>query len=139
MIVLDTNVVSEPLRVAADPRVIAWLDKLDDSEAWLTTITAAELRAGVEKLPAGKRRDALDAQITAILEDEFGDRILPFGLEAAYHYGMIVGPKLRGEPPRKVMDLQIAAIARANGAALATRNSRDFDGCGVDLVNPWDG
>jgi toxin FitB len=137
MIILDTNVVSEPLRVAADSRVIAWLDSHDPADLWLTAITAAELRAGVEKLDVGRRRVALADQVDAILGDHFAGRILPFGVEAALAYGVIVGPKLRSPQPIETLDYQIAAIARVHGATLATRNVRHFQDCGIELIDPW--
>lgn len=137
MIVLDTNVVAEPLRVAAEPRVVAWLDSLDENNVWLTTITAAELSAGVEKLAPGHKRDALEAQVAAILYQDFLDRILPFDLNAAECYGAIVGPILRSGPASRTMDFQIAAIAISHGATLATRNVKDFQGIDLALVNPW--
>ena len=137
MIILDTNVISEPLRALAEPRVIAWLNEQETYDLWLTAITAAELQAGVDKLPLGARRNNLQAQISAIIEDEFPDRILPFDLDAAMFYGEIVGLKLALKQKVETLDCQIAAIARANDAKLATRNIKHFLDCGIDLIDPW--
>lgn len=137
MIILDTNVVSEPFRTLAEPRVIAWLDAQDRSELWLTAITAAELYAGVNKLPQGVRRSALQVNLTAILQDEFAGRILSFDLDAAVFYAEIAGPRLAAKKKVEALDCQIAAIARLHGATIATRNTRHFEDCGVEFIDPW--
>ena len=137
MIILDTNVVIEPAQDDANPRVIAWLDRQDEHDLWLTAITAAELQMGVEKQLPGDVRIAMQAQVSAILEEEFVARILPFDLDAALIYAEIAGGQLRAERALRTMDFQIAAIARVYGAAVATRNLADFTDTGVELIDPW--
>lgn len=137
MIILDTNVVIEPATPDADARVIAWLDLQDENELWLTAITAAELQMGVEGQSDDIRRAVLQHQVSTILDGEFRHRILPFDLDAAYAYARIAGPLLRSKRVPRTMDFQIAAIALVHGAAVATRNSDDFAGTGVEVINPW--
>lgn len=137
MIVLDTNVISEPMRPQPDTRVMDWLDAQDTQGVWLTAIVVAELRAGIAKLPFGQRRTLLDEQIGEVLK-EFEGRILPFDEDAAHVYGELVGPLLANKSHLEVLDLQIAAIALVAGASLATRNIKHFVGSGVLLINPWE-
>jgi predicted nucleic acid-binding protein len=137
MIVLDTNVVLEQMKIDSEPRVQAWLDNQNDADVWLTVITAAELQSGVEKLFPGEKRISLQAQVSAILDEDFIDRILPFDLDAALVYAEIAGRRLRSQRRIHTMDYQMAAIARVYGASVATRNIRDFEGLGIDLIDPW--
>jgi predicted nucleic acid-binding protein len=139
VIVLDTMVVLEPFRHSADFHVLAWLDAQDSDDLWLTAITAAELQAGVEKQEDPEIRTAAQLEVSAILEEEFADRILSFDLDAALIYAEIAGRRERAKRRILAFDFQIAAIARVHGARIATRNLRDFEDCGVDLVNPWAG
>lgn len=137
MIILDTNVVLEPTRTEPNPAVLDWLNRQAEDELWVTAITAAELQTGVERLTAGVERERWQALVSAILDDDFLGKVLPFDLDAALIYAAIAGPKLRAERQIRTMDFQIAAIARGHGAALATRNVKDFASCGVDLIDPW--
>lgn len=139
MIVLDTNVVSELLRSTPDRRVLAWTDLQRTSELAVTAITAAELRYGIARLPEGRRKAALDRAVTAVLEQDFADRVLPFDLAGARQYGQLVADRERAGHPVSTADGEMAAICRARGAQLATRNVEDFTGTGVELVNPWRG
>lgn len=138
-IFLDTNVVSELVKIDADPAVIRWLDARPASDYYLAAISAAELLRGVERLPAGKRRTQLGAAIAGMLEEDFAGRIVPFTVESAIEYSAIAGARERAGTPISLGDALIAATARAEGAAiLATRNVADFQHCGLDIVNPWD-
>ena len=137
MIVLDTNVVSELLRTTPTPRVDAWLAAQDGAIVFFTSIGEAELRHGVALLPAGRRRALLAEAIEYILEEDFHDRILPFDREAARAYAAIAAERRAAGRPISQVDCQIAAIARSHGAVVATRNTRDYEGCGIDLIDPW--
>lgn len=136
MIVLDTNVVSEALRgPAADPQVLGWLRGLSQPPV-TTVITRAEILAGVAVLPVGARRSALEANVTRILS-QLGV-CLPLTNAATAHYANIIATRRALGRPASGFDALIAAICRTAGATLATRNTKDFEGMGITLVNPWD-
>ena len=137
MIILDTNVVSELLRPAPEKRVVDWLAGLDGSGVYLTTITEAELRLGIAILPAGKRRDGLAEMIDQIIREDFADRILPFDSPAAVAFADIAASRRAKGRPIAHADCQIAAIAQAAAAKVATRNTPDFVDCGIKLIDPW--
>lgn len=137
MIVLDTNVVSELMRPEPDRRVVEWVAGRAAAQLYTTALTTAEVRLGIELLPKGRRRDAIQAAAEAIFEDDFGARVLPFDSAAAREYAAIVATRRRAGRPIDAIDAQIGAICRAYGTTLATRNVEDFDGCGVDVVDPW--
>ena len=138
MKILDTNVVSELIRPNRDENVVAWVDAQPLAEFFVTAITAAELRYGVAKMPSGKWKKALEADVDAILQQEFAGRILPFDANAAVEYAAIVSARRTLGKPISQFDAQIAAIARANGAAaIVTRNVDDFAKTGVTVINPW--
>lgn len=137
MIIVDTNVVSELLRSIPDPRVEQWLAAQDGYDIYLTAISEAELRYGVSIMGNGKRRDALAEAIDRILKEDLAGRILPFDSAAAGEYATIAATRRAAGRPISQADCQIAAIARAHGAAVATRNTADFEGCGVNLIDPW--
>lgn len=138
MIVLDTNVLSELMRARPDPRVVAWLDAQEPARLSVTAITAAELLYGVARLPVGSRRSRLSTMVGEMLEIDFAGRVLPFDAAAAVEYARICAGRERRGRPVGSADAQIGAIATACGAsALATRNTKDFDQMGLDLVDPW--
>lgn len=139
MILLDTNVVSELLRGTPEPKVETWLAARDGAQVYLSAVTEAELRLGVAVMPAGRRRTALAAMVDGILQEDFRGRILPFDSPAAAAYAAIVADRRVAGRPISQFDCQIAATARAHGAAVATRNVRDFEGCGIDVIDPWQG
>jgi hypothetical protein len=136
--ILDTNVVSEPMRPSPSAAVLAWLSrKPDGGHFFVTTITMAEILFGIELLPKGKRRDKMLAEAEATFVEDFAGRILPFDEDAARAFPEIsVRRRAQGRPITD-LDAQIAAIARSRDAILGTRNTADFEGCGVRLVNPW--
>lgn len=137
MIILGTNVISELLRVAPAPTVEAWLGAQDGAMIHFTAVSEAELRHGVVILPAGRRRDALAKAVEDILTEDFRNRILPFDSAAARAYAAIAAGRRAAGRPISQFDCQIAAIARAHGAAVATRNVGDFEGCGIEVIDPW--
>ena len=137
MIILDTNIVSELLRPSPEPKVEAWLAAQDGAEVYLTAVSEAELRYGVAILPEGRRRDALMGALEAILREDFEARILPFDSAATEAYAAIAAERRAAGRPLSQFDCQIAAIGRAQGATVATRNSKDFEGCGIEVIDPW--
>ncbi|MGH8132967.1 MAG: type II toxin-antitoxin system VapC family toxin [Steroidobacteraceae bacterium] len=137
MILLDSNVVSEMMKPQPAARVISWMKREPASNLYVTRITQAEIFHGVMSLPQGRRRRALEAAAEAMFAEDFADRVLVFGSEAALAYAHIVVERRRRGRPIAAFDAQSAAIARASGATLATRNLADFDYCAVKVVNPW--
>ena len=138
-LLLDTNVVSELLRPSPNPAVEGWVAGRRAADLHFSAIGEAELRYGVAVLPAGRRRDALASAIEAILREDFKDRVLPFDSEAAREYADIAASRRAVGRPVAPADCQIAAIARSRGMAVATRNTRHFEGMEIDLVDPWAG
>lgn len=139
MVILDTNVVSELLRVAPDPKVLAWLAAEDGADVHLTAVSEAELRLGIAIMPAGRRREAFAEAVEDVLTVDFRGRILPFDSTAATAYASIAAGRRAAGRPISQSDAQIAAIAQIHGASLATRNVRDFEGCDVEVIDPWRG
>jgi hypothetical protein len=137
MIVLDTNVVSEVLKLSPSAPVLGWLEGQDSAAVFTTTVTLAEILYGVALLPAGRRRTRLAEAVEKIF-GEFGGRILEFGSDDARAYAEIMASRERAGLPTSQFDAMIAAMARSHGAAVATRNAADFAGCGIDVINPWE-
>lgn len=137
MIILDTNVISEAMSSSPDGNVSRWLSAQVAVEVFTTSISLAEILYGIELLPAGKRRSSLLVSAELMFARLFSGRVLVFDEPSARAFPSIaVDRRLRGRPIT-LFDAQIAAIAKANGATLATRNTADFEGCGIRLVNPW--
>lgn len=137
MIVLDTNVVSETLKPAPQPEVLAWLDAQEPRTLFLTTINVAELLAGVAVLPMAHRRRELQRALDEQVLPLFLDRVLAFDERAARAYARVhAGAQVAGRPV-SFADAAIAAIALAHGYSIATRNLADFEGSGVPLIDPW--
>ena len=139
MIILDTNVVSELMRPAPEPRVLHWFGNQAAEDLHVTAITMAEILYGIELISAARRRDVVRAAAEKMFEAVFGDRILTFEDRAARAFSQIASSRRRQGKPMTEFDAQIAAISRVHGATLATRNPYVFEGCGVRLVNPWEG
>jgi toxin FitB len=137
MIVLDTNVVSEATRDRPSDAVKAWFNARPPQELFLCTPVLAELRYGVERLPAGRRRSILDQAIQHMVAQGFSDRILPVDREAAYEFGRVVASRYRLGRPIGAMDGLIAAIAIVHRAAVATRDVEDFTDLGIDVIDPF--
>jgi len=137
VIILDTNVVSEPMKARANPAVAAWLDRQAAETLYLTAVNLAELLVGVETMPAGKRREGVGAALAALLSKLFGARILPFDEDAARTYATLVARARASGLALSVADAQIAAIAAARGFAVATRDTAPFVAAGVPIFDPW--
>ena len=137
MILVDTNVVSEPLRKAPDPRVAEWLDAQALETLYLSAITVAELRFGVRSLPPGRRRDRLQEDMEERVLPMFAGRVLSFDLAASQAYAELMA-KARSEGRTiPVSDGYIAATAAANGMTVATRDTAPFEAAGLKTVDPW--
>lgn len=134
---LDTNVLSELLRAAPDPAVEAWFAAQSAPGLCISSVTQAEMLLGARLQPAGRRRQALEKALAAMFEEDFGERILPFDSAAVPAYVEIVAIRRAAGRPISQFDAQIAAIARHRRNALATRNTSDFEGCGLSLIDPW--
>jgi predicted nucleic acid-binding protein len=137
VIILDTNVISEPLKPSPDPAVIRWLDLQSPATLYVTTISQAELLAGVSALPAGRRRTELRKVIDKELSFLFADRVLPFGERSAEAYAQLVPAANAAGNPIDFADAAIGAIAIEHNYILTTRNVADFKGTSVKLLNPW--
>ena len=135
MIVVDTNVVSELMRPSPSPVVVGWV-RHNESELYTTSVTLAEIRYGIERLADGHRKQLLRSTAEEVFAD-FEERVLPFDAEAAVAYATIVSDRDRAGLPIDGFDAQIASICRAHRAALATRNSKDFQDTGIDVIGPW--
>jgi toxin FitB len=136
MIILDTNVVSELMRPEPAPGIASWVRARDRRELRTTTITLAEVRYGIARLPDGRRKQALLGAADEVFS-AFADQILPFDTAAAEHYAVIASSRERAGKPIAGFDALIAAVCRSQGAVLATRNVSDFDGTGIELIDPW--
>lgn len=138
MIILDTNVVSELMRPEPDPGVVRWVAAQPARSLFTTAINEAEILLGVALLPRGKRRRALAAAVHEMFAEDFADRVLPFDSPCARDFAAIVARRRNDGRPISHADAQIAAVASCHGAVVATRNTPDFEDCGVRLVNPWE-
>ena len=137
MIIIDTNVVSEPLRPEPERAVIDWLNAQEPETLYLTTVNLAELLAGIEAMPAGRRRNKLNTAMVDRMMPLFEGRILPFDKKAAEAFARIDASARLAGNRISFADGAIAAIASANGFMLATRNVHDFKGTDLRIVNPW--
>jgi len=137
MIILDTNVLSELIRPAANPTVWQWVGAQAPGSLHTTAVTRAEMLYGARQLPAGKRQQQLLASVEGMFDEDFAGRVLPFDSGAADAYAHIAAARKLAGRPISPFDAQIAAIALANGAELATRNVEDFQDCGLEVINPW--
>ena len=136
MIVVDTNVVSELMRPSPSQQVRAWVSAQAPGELCTTAITIAEIRYGLERLADGRRKQSLLAAATELFA-AFSEYIQPFDADAAIWYATITARRDRLGLPIDGFDAQIAAICRTRGAALATRNAKDFRETGIDVIDPW--
>jgi len=137
MILLDTNVVSEVMKAAPNPAIIAWVDKAPRATLFVASVTEAELLYGVALLVPGRRRDGLARAICLTFARYFRGRVLPFDSAAASAFAEIAASRRKAGRPIGQSDAQIAAIARSRKATLATRDKADFEGCEVTVVDPW--
>jgi predicted nucleic acid-binding protein len=138
MILLDTNVVSEPLRHAPEARVIEWIDAQPLETLYLSAITVAELRAGVALLPAGKRRAGLHDNLEKRVLPLFVGRVLPFDMACTKAYAELMAKARTAGRAIATADGYIAASAAANGFAVATRDTSPFQAAGLTAIDPWE-
>jgi len=137
VIVLDTNVLSEVLRAAPEPRVLEWLSEQPRASIFTTTITRAEILYGIQVLPKSKRRDGLWDAAVKIFDTDLDGHVLTFDNSAADAFADISATRRAAGRPITQFDAQIAGITRSRGAQLATRNVSDFDACGFEVIDPW--
>ncbi|OZG65660.1 pilus assembly protein [Bifidobacterium hapali] len=137
MIILDTNIISEAVRASPNSQVAAWYRNQSIADLATTSVTLAELLNGIRRMSQGKRRTQLAASIDYALMPIM-EHIFAFDVDAAVDYADIRARRESLGRPIGVQDAMIAAIARSHGATLATRNIKDFEGTGVELVNPWE-
>lgn len=138
-ILLDTNVLSEVTRPAPDARVLQWLDGLDEDRSFISVVSIAEIRRGVALMEEGRKREALAEWLARDLPQRFDQRVLPVDEPVALAWGDLMGLAKRRGRGLSSMDGLIAATAIAQGLTLATRNTRDFEGFGIELFDPWTG
>jgi predicted nucleic acid-binding protein len=136
VIVFDTNVISELMRSEPSLAVVDWVRSRPVSELYTTSITLAEVRYGIERLPNGSRKQLLRTVADEVFAT-FEEQVLPFDAEAATRYAAVVSERDRAGLPIDGFDAQIAAICRSHGAVLATRNLKDFHGTGIEVLDPW--
>jgi predicted nucleic acid-binding protein len=137
MIVLDTNVISEPLKPRADPRVIRWLDSQVPETLYLTATTLSDVLIGIALLPAGKRKRGMELAMHTLLTKLFAGRFLSFDREAAIAFALLGSRAAAKGYSISVADCQIAAIAAVHGFTVAARDTAPFVAAGVPVVNPW--
>lgn len=137
VVLLDTNVISELIRKSPAPVVEEWVAGQPLEDLFFSAVGEAELRYGAAILPAGRRRETLVSDIETMLLDAFEDRVLPFDSAAARAYAEIAAVRRSAGRPVAPADCQIAAIARSRNMAVATRNVRDFEDMGIEIIDPW--
>lgn len=137
MIVLDTNIISEFLKETPAPQVVRWLEGQARSAIFSTSVSQAAILYGINLLPPGRRQSGLEEAASRVFLQTFAGRLLAFDSDAARAYSVLVADRRRAGRPISFPDAQIAAIARSRGAAVATRNIRDFQDLGVALIDPW--
>lgn len=137
MFVLDTNILSAIMGSQPVPEVAAWIGGQPENLLFTASVCQAEVLSGLAVMPEGRRRFALEAAARAMFMEDFEGRVLPFDMEAAIAYADIFAARRRAGRPIATLDLMIAAVARAKGAAVVTRDSSGFEACGVPIINPW--
>ncbi|MDU9049154.1 MAG: type II toxin-antitoxin system VapC family toxin [Candidatus Electrothrix sp. Rat3] len=138
MILLDTNIISEVMRRKPSDRVLGWLNLRNKEELFVSSITIAEICYGLRILPVGQRKKQLETHFEQFIAQGFTGRIIGFDESAARVYAEIMGLRKEKGRPMSLPDGQIAAVARSNNLALATRNIRDFGHCEIELINPFE-
>lgn len=137
MILLDTNVISEPQRQTPNARVLDWFDAQALETLYLSAITVAELRAGIALMPAGKRRASLDETLEKRLLPMFANRVLAFDVACTKAYAELLAKSRAAGLSIETADAFIAAVALANGFTVATRDTNPFEAAGLKVINPW--
>ncbi len=138
MIVLDTNVISEPFKPAPDAAVLRWVDELSGGELYTTAVTRGELFHGLYCMPDGRRKTDLHQKLSRLFDRQLAGHVIAYDGAAADAYAELAALRRRKGRPVGMADMMIAGIARSRGARLATRNVRDFEGCGIALIDPWE-
>lgn len=136
-LLLDTNVLSEVTKPRPEVRVLEWLDAVDEDRVFISVVSIAEIRRGVAQMDYGRKRDALAEWLAKDLPQRFDSRVIPVNESVAIAWGDLMGVAKRTGRGLSSMDGFIAATALAHELTLATRNTKDFDGFGVELFNPW--
>jgi hypothetical protein len=137
LIVLDTNVVSEPMRPRGDQRVISWVNQQAPATLYITATVLAELLLGVDNLPEGRRKTGIARDLADFIASLFHGRILPFDERSAAHYATIVGSARRAGRAIGIANGQVAAVAARHGFAVATRDTTPFEAAGLRVIDPW--
>ena len=137
MIILDTNVLSALMRTRPEAPVVAWLDQQPAESVWITTITVFEARLGLALIPQGRRRRTLESAFARLLSEDLENRVLDFDTSAANAAASLAADRHRVGRPIDMRDAQIAGVALARRATLATRNVRHFAGLNIPLIDPW--
>lgn len=137
MIILDTNVLSALMRQEPDPPVVKWLNSQAPQSVWITSVTLFESRLGLALVPDGRRRRALESAFARLLAEDLENRVLPFDSDAALQAATLAAERQRAGRTVDIRDTQIAGIAQARRATLATRNLRHFEGLTIPVLNPW--
>jgi toxin FitB len=137
VILLDTNAISELMKPKPEPKVFAWVAAQSPQTLFTTAINQAEILAGIALLPKGKRRDQLTEAAAVMFDQIFASRIVAFDSSAAEHFAIIAAARRKSGRPIAQLDAQIAAIASAHRASIATRNVADFADCGIPVIDPW--
>jgi toxin FitB len=138
MILLDTNVISEPLKASGDQKVIAWINAQNIETLYISTIGLAELRFGIAVLPEGKRKDVLYTSLEQRILPLFEGRILPFDTGASQSYATLRSKARAAGQTIAPADGYIAAIALTNNLSIATRDTKPFIAAGLTVINPWE-
>lgn len=138
MILLDTNVISEPLKASSDPKVVAWINAQNIETLYLSTIGLAELRFGIAVLPEGKRKDVLHSSLEQRVLPLFEGRILSFDISASQAYATLRSRARVAGQAIAPADGYIAAIAMTHGLSIATRDTKPFVAAGLTVINPFD-
>tara|TARA_R110002124_G_scaffold286675_2_gene468239 strand:- start:22519 stop:22935 length:417 start_codon:yes stop_codon:yes gene_type:complete len=138
VILLDTNVISELMKPKPTVRVVDWVSEQNPGSLFISTITQAEILYGIALLSSWKRKSSLTKSALIMFKEDFEGRILSFDIEASIAYADIASSRRKSGKPISQYDAQISAIAKSRGLKIATRNTRDFENCGIVLINPWD-
>lgn len=137
MIILDTNIISELMKTVPDQNVVAWVNQQESIHLFITIPSIAEISYGLAVLPKGKRRDYLQEAFQHVLITSFKHRILAFDQSSAHSYGQLMGHRKNLGKPLSILDGQIASIAKVHQMNIATRNTKDFCDCELDVINPF--
>ncbi|MDL2408071.1 type II toxin-antitoxin system VapC family toxin [Rhizobium calliandrae] len=136
-LLLDTNVLSEVTRPIPEARVLEWLDRIDEDRAFISVVSIAEIRRGVALMDAGRKRDALAEWLATDLPERFENRVIAVNEPIALAWGDLMGLARRSGRGLSSMDGLIAATAIVHDLTIATRNTKDLDGFGIDIIDPW--